>query len=375
MTDTTADKNFTNLEKRKKKPRQRTEKKIIQDRLAQRANRERTKQRIAALEEALRSLKSGDDPSYAASLTRTIASLRHNNYRLRSTLDKIQSMIGQVVLIREDEAADHKPDFKPWATSPLDKSSGADLSTTLSTGAELAGAPLAHNDPPYGSDRHEVPATMPSRPHVAPIVRGDTGCGSLEDEALEDDAREENILAAHIAGEDFLPIVANAGSAGDITADKAGVKNLDFDLHNNMLDVFDQTDFSSWNTCEFSLFNLKPATLEVTGAIAPDAEKWHIGNSAYFGALDSVKRRVRSATTMDFQVAFHAALCGWQNVGNEAEHPVWNALRQVDQRIFGTWTSRAQRIAMMYVCQTLIQYRENPTPENLSRVPGFLQPR
>ncbi|OAP58050.1 hypothetical protein AYL99_07140 [Fonsecaea erecta] len=393
MTDSTADNSLTN-DKRTKKPRQRTERKKIQDRLAQRATREKTKQRIAALEEALSSLKSGDDASRTASLTSTIANLRKNNHRLQYTLDKIQAMISQVVLIPEgnDVDADAKPDFKPWASGLKEKTSRSESATALIPEIELAGAALAESDP-FEFELPETTSITPSSPHVAVSVPWYGACVAPTMGALEDDAGKESGFAEGIPLDQVLEVGVTTVSARDTTAAAwgGGVDHFDSDLHRNhhhhyyhnnnnddyLLDVFDQTGFGGWGSYEPTLFNtqLPPTNLEVTKRIAPDAEKWYVSNSAYNRALDSVKRRGKSAATMDFQTAFQAMLWGWQNVGREAEHPVWHALREVDQRIFGTWTSMAQRMAMMYVCQTLIQYRENPAPENLRRVPGFLRPR
>ncbi|KAJ9612558.1 hypothetical protein H2200_004155 [Cladophialophora chaetospira] len=354
-------------DKKRKQPRQRTEKKKIQDRLAQRANRERTKQRIATLEEALKSLKSGDDPNYTTSLMRTNANLRSNNHRLRYTLGKMHSLISQLALLPEEESANNDGEFRPWACSTEAKSSESQLPTSLITEPELA---IFERDP------DEPTTTRGSR---TTSVAGTIDSGSRhtpEDNALENDVYDENDLVEDVPEEDLFEIFADTALAHDNTVEKRGGKQFDFDLqNNNIYDVFDQADLSAWPACGSQLFNLRHPIIEVTGGVVPDIEKWYAGNSAYFGAIDSVKRKVKSATTMDFQVALQAVSSGWQTVGREAEHPVWTALRQVDQKIFGNWTSKAQRIAMMYVCQTLIQYRENPGPENLSRVPGFLRPR
>ncbi|KAK6387583.1 hypothetical protein LTS17_000852 [Exophiala oligosperma] len=374
MADSTAENNYNNDAEGKKKPRQRTERKKIQDRLAQRANRERTKQRIAALEEALNSLQSGDDPSCTASLTRTIANLRNNNHQLRYTLDRIRSLVDQVPLVPEGDAGGTDPDFAPWASSPDAKFSESKQPVAFIPEVQPTGAALAQGNA-FELD-HPITIstpTKPSPPRVTVTVPPGTACAAPEEGVLENGTCGEDILTTKgTFADNVLVTTADTMSDHDTTADKVEVDHFDLDL----LDVFDQTDMGIWNTYEpAALFKSPSSNLEIAGGIVPDTEKWHLGNSAYFGALDSVKRRVKSASTMDFQVAFQAMLWGWQNVGHAAEHPVWYALREVDQRIFGTWTSVAQRIAMVFVCQTLIQYREDPTPENLSRVPGFLRPR
>lgn len=375
MTDSTADNNFSNEdEKKKKKPRQRTERKRIQDRLAQRANRERTKQRIAALEEALSSLQSGDDPSCVASLTRAIANLRNNNQQLRYTLDRIRSLVSQVALAPEADTTDKNSDFKPWASSLDAKSSESKQPTTFTPDVELTGAFLAHSK----DFEFEHPVTASTKiflPCVTAADAPDAAGAALKDGVSEDGSCGEEVLTEGVVADDVLGLASDTVIDRGTTAGKVNVDHFNLDLHNDLLDVFDPTDLGIWTTYESALFKSPSPTLEVAGGVVPDTEKWHVGNSAYFGALDSVKRRIKSASTMDFQVAFQAMLWGWQNVGHAAEHPVWQALREVDQRIFGSWTSIAQRIAMMFVCQTLIQFREDPTPENLSRVPGFLRPR
>lgn len=366
-------------EKKATKPRERTEKKKIQDRLAQRAAREKTKQRIASLEQALNSLKPGDDSTHTTSLMQLVANLRNNNSQLRSTINKIQNAISLVALIPEDEAPDHKITPNPWPSSSPAKNHSPPCSTPFVTPTELVR--IDSTDHHLGESAiHGKPMTIPASPHLAMGIPfgGEEESSEhdlLEDAAGQDDEENDALVAELPVQGQTLEVGANTIPADQGMGDGGAGKKFDFDQH-NIFDLLDQTGFTGWNAYRSPLFNdLRPATIDVAGGIVSDLEKWSVGNSAYFGALESVKRRVRSATTMDFQVAFQAALWGWKNVGQEADHPVWNALRQVDERIFGSWTSKAQRIAMMYVCQTLIQYREDPTPGNLSRVPGFLQPR
>ena len=145
----------------------------------------------------------------------------------------------------------------------------------------------------------------------------------------------------------------------------------------SLLEAFEMgpTGYNGWNPQTPSPFDYRFPTTDTVTRIAADVDKWEVSNGAFIQCLDSVKKQTASTVELDLHVPFKAAIWGWDNVGPEAQHPVWNALRQVDQRVFGTWTCKAQRIALMYVCQTLIQYRENPTKENLDRVPVFLRPR
>ena len=96
--------------------------------------------------------------------------------------------------------------------------------------------------------------------------------------------------------------------------------------------------------------------------LAADFEKWNVSDSAFLHALDLCRTTTNTDPTLDPDVPVKAILWGWQTVeAAQRQHPVWLALRQVDERVFGTWTSKAQKIAMMYVCQLMMQVRINPS--------------
>lgn len=67
------------------------------DRIAQRATRERTKNRIADLEQRLASLESGDKNGEIAQLTRTIGELRNENGRYQNALVKMRFAINEAL--------------------------------------------------------------------------------------------------------------------------------------------------------------------------------------------------------------------------------------------------------------------------------------
>jgi hypothetical protein len=389
--------------------RQRTERKKIQDRLAQRAKREKTRRRastplpnltgstrsiarhlnsllsylllsseacqvipvqvltyvqIAALEEALSGFRAGDDQTGTSQLVQTISDLRENNTQLRSALGKIQGIIGQVVLLPEGTAS--KADgFESrvahnFKESPFSSSCATKLNPETETGYLVF-----EHDIEY--ELSQNPFAIDHRDKEEDNV-GAYGAGIMESSAERHRPWNDRL------DEQVDEVDPDAAMHFHLT--RQCETGEDSSVHpQTILAGRDQTNFAAWNMFKAPLFDLQPAVAMRTAAIVSDVEKWHVGNSAYFGALDSVKRQGRSASTMDLEVALKAGIYGWEHVGHEADHPVWSALRQVDQRIFGSWTSKAQRIAMMYVCQTLIQYRESPTAGNLDRVPGFLRPR
>jgi hypothetical protein len=90
--------------------------------------------------------------------------------------------------------------------------------------------------------------------------------------------------------------------------------------------------------------------------LAADVEKWNVSDSAFLQALEICRATKHTDPILDPDVPVKAILWGWHTVdAAQRHHPVWQALRQVDERVFGTWTSKAQKIAMMYVCQLMMQ--------------------
>ncbi|KAI1610163.1 hypothetical protein EDD36DRAFT_316837 [Exophiala viscosa] len=320
----------------------RAERKRIQDRLAQRATRERTKNRISFLEQRLSSLEAGDKQGEIASLTRIVDNLQNDNHRLRNALLKMRNTIDQAILTTDDQSKDSKS-LKPCGCSALSECACSQEAITPT--------PVEQPDPPIDEqivdDRHNSVSTDTSE--VTDLVNAN-GSGTGLDIAFPQPA-----------------------ATGGLT----GLENF-FDFNpDTLLEMFEMgpSSMQGWGaTATPSPFDYRFPAAE-TVKVAPDEDKWHVSNGAFISAMDSIKEPVMTNTELDLHVPFKAAIWGWDNIGPEAQHPVWQALRQVDQRVFGTWTSKAQRVALMYVCQTLLQYRENPTKENLARVPVFLRPR
>lgn len=320
----------------------RAERKRIQDRLAQRATRERTKNRIAYLEQRLSSLEAGDKQGEITSLTRIIDNLRNDNNRLRNALVKMRTTIDQAVLTTDHQS--DQSEIKPCGCSTLSNCDCSQATFNASTPSAFPNPTTAfHCDP-----RRHGSVSSTDTSDVTEVVNGQHGIGLNVD-------------------------VAQPDAIGEVT----GLEDF-FDFNPaSLLEMFElgPTGYNGWQAHTPSPFDYRFPSADTGTKVAPDVDKWYVSNGAFMDALDSVKLQTGSTRTLDLHVPFKAAIWGWENVGPEAQHPVWSALRQVDQRVFGTWTSKAQRIALMYVCQTLIQYRENPTKENLDRVPVFLRPR
>jgi len=323
----------------------RAERKRIQDRLAQRATRERTKNRIAYLEQRLRNLEAGDKAGEIASLTKIIDSVRQDNNRLRSAMVKIRTAIDQAVLTTEDQ----DPELRASQEADLDFSQNPFHQPTTSTEFDET----ARGDGQRNVQRQHSVSTGSD---VTEVVNGHY---------------LNNIKTQDVALETATGTIPRASDEAETLL---GLEDLFEFSPTSLLEAFELGP-TGWGAAVPSLFDCHFPRADPLPTIAPDVDKWHVSNGAFIGCLDSVKKKTTSNATLDLHVPFKAAIWGWDNVGVEAQHPVWQALRQVDQQVFGTWTSNAQRIALMYVCQTLIQYRENPSKENLERVPVFLRPR
>ena len=83
--------------RRKSAGESRADRKRELDRIAQRATRERTKNRIADLEQRLASLESGDKNGEIAQLTRTISDLRCENAKYHTALAKLRSIVNETL--------------------------------------------------------------------------------------------------------------------------------------------------------------------------------------------------------------------------------------------------------------------------------------
>lgn len=325
--------------RRKDNDEVRAERKRIQDRLAQRATRERTKNRIAYLEQRLRNLEAGDKAGEIASLTKIIDSVRQDNHRLRNAMVKIRTAIDQAVLTTEDD--------QPPSTSQVN---------------------LDYSQMPY--DQPTSPAELDDHP----------GHDSKRHNSVSTASDATEVVNGHYLNSlDTQNIALETGTGPIAGAEEAepalsGLEDFFAFSPTSLLEAFELGP-TGWGSAGPSLFDCHFPPAEPVSSIAPDVDKWHVSNGAFVGCLDSVKKKSTTTATLDLHVPFKAVIWGWDNVGAEAQHPVWQALKQVDQQVFGTWTSTAQRIALMYVCQTLIQYREHPSKENLERVPVFLRPR
>lgn len=91
--------------------------------------------------------------------------------------------------------------------------------------------------------------------------------------------------------------------------------------------------------------------------LAADEEKWDVSNDAFLRTLSSTVF-VPEPDQVDPDVPFKAIFGGWHTVdAREREKPIWNMLRLIDERVFGMWTSKIQKVALMYLTHGLVKVR------------------
>jgi hypothetical protein len=315
------------------------------DRLAQRATRERTKNRIAFLEQKLASLESHDQSSEILNLTKIIEGLREDNARLQSALMKmkltINDALGDIVenAVRKGSSTDGPASVR---------SCGCPGESECRCGGPVA-----------VQDRMSTAASSTPR---------QDSVHSLESEPVID--------VPHQPMQPTMP--ENVPVAPEAQSGIAGLENF-FGMDNafspSVMNQMSNWNFPQWQQTTPSPFDFQMSDPDAALTLAKDIDKWQVSNGAFINCMDSIKHKMATNQTLDLHVPFKAAIWGWDSIGPEVNHPVWAALRRVDQKVFGTWSNIAQRIALMYICQTLLQYRENPTKQNLDRVPAWFRPR
>jgi hypothetical protein len=96
--------------------------------------------------------------------------------------------------------------------------------------------------------------------------------------------------------------------------------------------------------------------LGTKAGVVPDHEKWRTSNDAFIFGIDKTRKMSLAETEIiNSHAAYKAILWGCDaREEKERSHPLWLALRQVDEKVFGNWHRKAQKIAMMFVCQRML---------------------
>lgn len=301
----------------------RAERKRELDRLAQRATRERTKNRIADLEQRLASLESGDKNFEIAQLTKTIGELRKENGRFQTALLKMRFAINEA--LGESE----------------------------------------------GSGRRDSTSTTAQNTPFANGVR--TGSVIENDEETETALQPLRADGVHSPPTPTVLINSQAQRLQPLFETQGYRTPTPHDFGNlDVNQIYEFFEYGSGNP----FANPSPLTGRMPPeggflVIAPDEHKWKTSDDAFHRGLQANP----IVMELDEAILAKAILLGWDSIGAALQHPILFALQCIDQRVFGKWTSRPQRLALMYICGCAMRWRANPTEENMAKVPPWFLPR
>ncbi|RFU25415.1 hypothetical protein B7463_g10927, partial [Scytalidium lignicola] len=301
------------------------------DRLAQRANRERTKQRIERLEEEVKRLRSQDQNAVFLELTQTIENQQKRCAKLEGALLKVLSIIRSTC------------DPIPGMLSPPSMPMCGDIAEKEVPEASLQ-VPKPTDE--IASDSDETPSEDGGWP---------TSC--IAESPPNPDGAEQSTFLAN------LPILTDPTNLWTNLATETPGDILTSDLEAVSAVLHQQLSTSSL----FQGLSFLP--------LAADEEKWDVSNDAFLRALQSAAS-VLEPDHVDPDVPFKAIFSGWHTIEpQERNKPIWTMLRAIDERVFGLWTSKTQKIALMYITHMLVKYRMNPTPTNFENIPSWLRSR
>lgn len=86
-----------------------------------------------------------------------------------------------------------------------------------------------------------------------------------------------------------------------------------------------------------------------------DREKWHSTDDVYKSAITAYRDLSKGRDTGLSCLPLAAIIRGWDTLDEkDRTHPVWASLHWVDESVYGSWQSNAQRIAMMYLKHRLM---------------------
>ena len=130
--------------------------------------------------------------------------------------------------------------------------------------------------------------------------------------------------------------------------------SLDFETL-NLLQALGEVDWK----CPTSPLASASCTRLVAGSA--DVYSPHIFNKALAYAIRGTKEKGRNHPALRSHALFRSTL--WSHNDSERRllaHPLWQALQAINDYVFKGWNSKAQKIAMMYLCSQLLEVRTNP---------------
>ncbi|KUJ07681.1 uncharacterized protein LY89DRAFT_691433 [Mollisia scopiformis] len=305
-----------------------TAKKRELDRIAQKKSRERVRNRMLELQEKLERLQSDDKQKQITDLLKVVDDLKKENERLRDTVEKIRGLVNST------------NDMSSLSSGSRPKKRDSAPKSTIGTN-ELQVRSDICND---------------SRSSMC----WDMNSSSESPEAIEIEDHAE-------------PAPLHSDSQINSTFDVFDNPQTNANSYLFLSSLNGLTSFESSLACGTPG---QPILLPIKSTVVPDIEKWHTSNNAFVFGIDSGKSSPLQTKSINSSSAYQRILWGCEkSQQTDTEHPFWLALREIDQRVFGDWKSKAQKIAMMFVAHRMLLYQSNPCKETFDRIPTFMRPR
>lgn len=133
----------------------------------------------------------------------------------------------------------------------------------------------------------------------------------------------------------------------------------------NLSALPDWTNFNSWQTPPATWssrpsfsggISISSSDSGIGMLVVPDEQKWSFCDGTFLRGLKMTKDNPDACRRrMDSVIAIRGILWGWETINQTTiKDPAWISLRDVDERVFGTWRRKAQKIAMMFVCSLVM---------------------
>lgn len=103
--------------------------------------------------------------------------------------------------------------------------------------------------------------------------------------------------------------------------------------------------------------------------------KWRLANDVLVQATTPASKSsiVRTSQDLDEEIPIRVVLEGWEAVQDKtAGNPAWQALRQIDERIFGACPG-VERLAVLYFMNGLLRAHAETGSERLGRLPNWFR--
>jgi hypothetical protein len=184
---------------------------------------------------------------------------------------------------------------------------------------------------------------------------------------VNENLSDEAALGIDLDIDDIVPVLdrhTHDNSLDEATLDMNDVNSYDMFMNKDSSNVFNVAiDDLALSPCRFLLDWAKPSTFTpgspaiISSKIVSHQEKWFFCDRVYGHGLEMVRTgNSIHQKAIDPAIPIQAILWGWNTIDAKTmDHPAWAAIRAVDERVFGLWKSKAQKIALVLMASLIMQ--------------------